>query len=94
MVLVSEKMPVSAIVLAVETNMSCLFSKVLKANGHLCDTFITNVFLNRPKVRSQRRKTILFGNFSQHGGGGAFPNPKAFVNLPSIFLYAKFILRC
>ena len=27
-------------------------------------------------------------------GGGVFPNPKTFVNLPSIFLYAKFILRC
>ena len=40
-----------------------------------------------------KKKTILFGNFSQHGGG-AFPNPKTFVNLPSIFLYAKFILRC
>ena len=48
----------------------------------------------RSKVRSQRKKTILFGNFSQHGGG-VFPNPKTFfVNLPSIFLYAKFILRC
>ena len=40
-----------------------------------------------------QKKTILFGNFSQHGGG-VFPNPKTFVNLPSIFLYAKFILRC
>ena len=39
------------------------------------------------KVRSQK-KTILFGNFSQHWGG-FFPNPKTFVNLPSIFLYAK-----
>ena len=45
------------------------------------------------KVRSQKEKTILFGKFSQHGGGD-FPNPKTFVNLPSIFLYAKFILRC
>ena len=26
--------------------------------------------------------------------GGVFTNPKTFVNLPSIFLYAKFILRC
>ena len=41
------------------------------------------------KGRSQRKKTILFGNFSQHGGWGVFPNPKTFVNLPSIFLYAK-----
>ena len=40
-----------------------------------------------------KKKKILFGNFSQHGGG-VFPNPKTFVNLPSIFLYAKFILRC
>ena len=40
------------------------------------------------KVRAQPKKTILFGNFSQHGGG-VFPNPKTFVNLPSIFLYAK-----
>ena len=41
-----------------------------------------------------KKKTISFGNFTQHGGGGVFPNPKTFVNLPSIFLYAKFILRC
>ena len=40
-----------------------------------------------------KKKTTLFGKFSQHGGG-VFPNPKTFVNLPSIFLYAKFILRC
>ena len=40
------------------------------------------------KVRSQKEKTTLFGKFSQHGGG-VFPNPKTFVNLPSIFLYAK-----
>ena len=51
-------------------------------------------FLQRlGEVRSQKKTTISFGNFSQHGGG-AFPNPKTFVNLPSIFLYAKFILRC
>ena len=34
------------------------------------------------------KKTILFGNFSQHGGG-AFPNPKLFVNLPSIFFVCQ-----
>ena len=47
----------------------------------------------RTEVRSQKKNTTLFGNFSQHGGG-VFPIPKTFVNLPSIFLYAKFILRC
>ena len=40
------------------------------------------------KVRCQK-KTILFGNFSQHGGG-VFPNPKTFVNLKnSAFLGQK-----
>ena len=48
-----------------------------------------------PKVSIQKKITGFFGNFSQHGGGGrVFPNPKTFVNLPSIFLCAKFILRC
>ena len=45
------------------------------------------------KVRSQKKKRyylVIFPNM----GGGVFPNPKTFVNLPSIFLYAKFILRC
>ena len=55
-------------------------------------SFVVDTFCH--KVRSQKEKTILFGKFSQHGGGGVFPNPKTFVNLPSIFLYAKFILRC
>ena len=27
-------------------------------------------------------------------GGGVFPIPKTFVNWPSVFLHAKFILRC
>merc|ERR1712047_49070 len=46
------------------------------------------VQLKVAKVRCQTKKTILFGNFSQQWGG-VFPNPKTFVNLPSIFLYAK-----
>ena len=49
---------------------------------------VTNI-----RYGSQEKNTTLFGNFSQHGGG-VFPIPKTFVNLPSIFLYAKFILRC
>ena len=41
------------------------------------------------EVRSHKKKTILFGNFSQHGGG-VFPNPKTFVNLKnSAFLGQK-----
>ena len=39
------------------------------------------------------KKRYYLGNFPNNGGG-VFPNPKTFVNLPSIFLYAKFILRC
>ena len=42
------------------------------------------VLVINTKVRCQTKKTILFGNYSQHGGG-VFPNPKTFVNLPSIF---------
>ena len=41
-------------------------------------------------VRSQ--KNIIWEFFPTWGG--VFPNPKTFVNLPSIFLYAKVILRC
>ena len=35
-----------------------------------------------------KKKTILFGNFSQHGGG-VFPNPKTFGNWPSIFFVCQ-----
>ena len=35
-----------------------------------------------------KKKKILFGNFSQHRGG-AFPNPKTFVNLSSIFFVCQ-----
>ena len=41
----------------------------------------------------KRKKRYYLGIFPNMGGG-VFPNPKTFVNLPSIFLYAKFILRC
>ena len=44
------------------------------------------------KVRSQKKNNIIWEFFPTWGG--VFPNPKTFVNLPSIFLYAKFILRC
>ena len=41
-----------------------------------------------------KKKRYYLGIFPNMGGWGVFPNPKTFVNLPSIFLYAKFILRC
>ena len=41
---------------------------------------------------SKRKNDIIWEIFPTWGG--VFPNPKTFVNLPSIFLYAKFILRC
>ena len=44
------------------------------------------------EVRSQKKNNIIWEFFPTWGG--VFPNPKTFVNLPSIFLYAKFILRC
>ena len=54
---------------------------------------ISSVIIIFRKGRSQKENTGLFGNFSQHGGG-VFPILKTFVNLPSNFWYAKFILRC
>ena len=41
-----------------------------------------------------KKKNNIIWEFFPTWGGGVFPNPKTFVNLPSIFLYAKFILRC
>ena len=41
---------------------------------------------------SKKKNDIIWEIFPTWGG--VFPNPKTFVNLPSIFLYAKFILRC
>ena len=40
-----------------------------------------------------KKKRGFLGIFPK-GGGGVFSNPKTFVNLPSVFLYAKIILRC
>ena len=39
-------------------------------------------------------KKGIFWEFFPKGGGRVFLNPKTFVNLPSVFLYAKIILRC
>ena len=44
------------------------------------------------KVSIKKKYGIIWEFFPTWGG--VFPNPKTFVNLPSIFLYAKFILRC
>ena len=38
------------------------------------------------------KKRDFLGIFPK--GGGVFSNPKTFVNLPSVFFYAKIILRC
>ena len=52
----------------------------------LISAFIKNSFFgnNRDpsKGRPQEKNTELFGNFSQHGGGGGLLNPKTFVILP------------
>ena len=45
------------------------------------------------RYAAKQKKRYYLGIFPNMGGG-VFPNPKTFVNLPSIFLYAKFILRC
>ena len=45
------------------------------------------------KGRCPKKKRDFLGIFPK-GGGGVFSNPKTFVNLPSVFLYAKIILRC
>ena len=44
------------------------------------------------KGRCPKKKRDFLGIFPK--GGGVFSNPKTFVNLPSVFLYAKIILRC
>ena len=41
-----------------------------------------------------QKKNGIFWEFFPKGGGGGTPNPKTFGNLPSVFLYAKIILRC
>ena len=54
------------------------------------------VDLEREKqiIRYALKKKPYYLGIFPNMGGGVFPNPKTFVNLPSIFLYAKFILRC
>ena len=64
-----------------------------RANQNCCSIMFPSQRASDWLRYALKKKTISFGNFSQQGGG-VFPNPKTFVNLPSIFLYAKFILRC
>ena len=60
---------------------------------HLDPESVSGENNNNDKVRCQKKNDIIW-EFFPTWGGGVFPNPKTFVNLPSIFLYAKFILRC
>ena len=55
-------------------------------------TFWHEITLYAIGTLSKRKNDIIWEIFPTWGG--VFPNPKTFVNLPSIFLYAKFILRC
>ena len=41
------------------------------------------------KVRSQRKKTILFGNFSQHGGGGLPKSQNFFCKFTKYFFVCQ-----
>ena len=43
---------------------------------------------NKLRYAVKQKKRYYLGIFPNMGGG-VFPNPKTFVNLPSIFLYAK-----
>ena len=61
--------------------------------GHGWSWLTRDVFCNITSGTLSKKKRHYLGNFPNRGGG-VFPNPKTFVNLPSIFLYAKFILRC
>ena len=51
--------------------------------------------VQRGEIRDavQKKKRDFLGIFPK-GGGRVFSNPKTFVNLPSVFLDAKIILRC
>ena len=63
---------------------------LLSQNSKCRKFYVFGVLVNVEKsLYALIKKTILFGNFSQHGGG-VFPNPKTFVNLKnSAFLGQK-----
>ena len=63
----------------------------------ICRKCTENTALKRPGTEgigtlSGKKYDIVWEFFPTWGG--VLPNPKTFVNSPSIFLYAKFILRC
>ena len=55
--------------------------------------FQTKIYVNVFLGTLPKKKTGFFGNSSQRVWR-VFSNPKTFVNLPSVFLCAKIILRC
>ena len=67
-----------------------LFGKLLcQTTKGRVELLFLMIFLQNVLRYALIKKTILFGNFSQHGGG-VFPNPKTFVNLKnSAFLGQK-----
>ena len=83
------------------TDISLFLSFYMKYNISIYNQFEIPFFIKGEvmekkllaKVRSQKKTDIIW-EFFPTWGGGVFPNPTTFVNLPSIFLYAKFILRC
>ena len=70
------------------TDFSNLFETYL--SQYNCNSSAIALYI---RYALKKKKRHYLGNFPNMGGG-VFPNPKTFVNLPSIFLYAKFILRC
>ena len=49
---------------------------------------VSIIIIGLSKVRSQRKKTILFGNFSQHGGGG-IPKSQNFCKFTKYFFVCQ-----
>ena len=68
----------------------CYGEKNAYFSANISPNFVFNI--SHLGTLSKEKNDIIWESFPTWGG--VFPNPKTFVNLPSIFLYAKFILRC
>ena len=52
-------------------------------------TSLASLSFRNDKVRSQRKKAILFGNFSQHGGRGGLPKSQNFCKFTKYFFVCQ-----
>ena len=74
-------------ILGFDNHLASIKSKKI-SNASMITESKNPIILSHLGTLSNKKNDIIW-EFFPTWGGGVFPNPKTFVNLPSIFLYAK-----